>query len=268
MDINVAGQPAYIYTGGRKTENPAVNTQKAIIFIHGAQQDHSCWVLQSRWFAHHGFNVLVPDLPGHGRSSGAPLASVEAIADWIVALQDSLGIRQAILVGHSMGALVALDAAARYPERVAQVALIGASLPMPVAPLLLDATRDDEPKAVALVNGWSYSASGQIGGNTVPGLWLLGVNRRLMERQKKGVFHVDMAACNAYQRNLESLAGLSVPVLLIAGSEDRMTPPKAARALYAAIPGSRLALIAGSGHALMAERPDAVLDALREFIVG
>ena len=263
MDIGVAGQSAYVYTGGKPFATG--DERPVVVFIHGAQQDHSCWTLQSRWFAHHGFSVLAPDLPGHGRSGGAPLASIEALADWTVALLDAAGVAQASLVGHSMGSLVALEAALRHPRRVAKIALIGSAVPMPVAEPLLDAARHDEPKAVAMINNFSYSASGQFGRNTVPGLWLLGVNQRLMERQKPGVFGTDMAACNAYARNLDSLAVITAPVLVIAGGQDRMTPPKASQAIAVAIPRARLTVVASGGHALMAEAPDAVLDSLKDF---
>jgi len=266
MQITVNGLSTYVYTGGKKLAPEAVDRQPVVVFIHGAQQDHSCWVLQSRWFAHHGFSVLAPDLPGHGQSAGEPLASVEAIADWVAALLEVLGVAQASLIGHSMGSLVTLEFAVRQSARLKQAVLIGTSLPMPVAPVLLDAARDNEPKAAAMINDWSYSSSGQIGGNAVPGLWLLGVNQRLMARQKPGVFHVDLAACNAYTRTLDSLSAITAPVLVIAGSQDKMTSPKLARAVQAAIPGARLASIEGSGHALMAERPDAVLDALIAFL--
>lgn len=262
MELEVLGQRAYLYTGGKRLDV----TLPVVVFIHGAQQDHSCWALQSRWFAHHGYAVLAPDLPGHGRSGGDALPSIEALADWIVAVLDTLGIARAAVVGHSMGSLVALELAVRHGGRLAKAALLGTALPMPVSPVLLDASRDDEGKAAAMINAFSYSAAGQIGGNPVPGLWLLGVNKRLMARQKPGVFHIDLNACNAYQRTPDSLAGIAVPVLLIAGSQDRMTPAKAAKALLDAIPGARLVGIEGSGHALMAERPDAVLDALRAFL--
>ena len=56
------------------------------MFIHGALHDHSVWTLLARWFANHGFGVLALDLPGHGRSSGPPQPSVEATADWLLAL--------------------------------------------------------------------------------------------------------------------------------------------------------------------------------------
>lgn len=268
MEIEVAGRKAHIYTGGKSLAHEEIAAQPVVVFIHGAQQDHSCWTLQSRWFAHHGFAVLAPDLPGHGRSEGEALASVEALADWVVALLDALGVARATLVGHSMGSLVALEAATRHPARVSQVALIGTALPMPVSDVLLEAARDDEPKAVAMVNDWSYSPTGQIGGSAVPGLWLQGMNRRLMERQKRGVFHADLAACQAYARPPESLAAVAAPVLIVAGSRDRMTPTKAAKALAASLPAARLVVVEGSGHALMAEKPDAILDALRQFVVA
>lgn len=266
MDIEVCGHLAHLHTGGRTPTAATLARQPALVFIHGAQQDHSCWILHSRWFAHHGYTVLAPDLPGHGRSAGDPLPSVEALAEWVMALLDALGVKRAAVIGHSMGSLVALELAARFPGRLARLALLGTSLPMPVARPLLDACRDDEPRAVDMVNTWSYSAAAQFGGSALPGLWLLGMNRRLMQRQKAGVFHVDMSACNAYARTPDSLAHLGLPVLMLAGSQDRMTPPRAAKTLQAHLPNARLLVIEGSGHALMAERPDAVLDALIAFL--
>jgi pimeloyl-ACP methyl ester carboxylesterase len=88
MELELDGKRAYAYTGG-KPFDPAL---PCVVFIHGAQNDHSVWGLQSRWFAHHGFAVLAVDLPGHGRSTGAPLPAIEALADWIVALLDAVGI--------------------------------------------------------------------------------------------------------------------------------------------------------------------------------
>lgn len=266
MEIEVCGHLAHIHGGGRTPTAETLARQPALLFIHGAQQDHSCWILQSRWFARHGYTVLAPDLPGHGRSAGDPLPSIEALADWAMALLDALGVQRAAVIGHSMGSLVALELAARFPGRIDRLALLGTSLPMPVARALLDACRDDEPRAVEMVNTGSFSAAARFGGSALPGLWLPGLNRRLMQRQKPGVFHVDMAACNAYARPVDSLARLALPVLMLAGSQDRMTPPRAARTLQAQISNARVLDIEGSGHALMAERPDAVLDALITFL--
>jgi pimeloyl-ACP methyl ester carboxylesterase len=267
MQIEVSGQSAYAYTGGKPFDTHLPN----VVFIHGAQNDHSVWGLQSRWFAHHGFAVLAVDLPGHGRSEGSPLPSIEAMADWIELLLERVGAgdtaNNVSLVGHSMGSLTALECASRHPARVGRIALVGTAVPMPVSDALLGAAKDKEPKAISMINAWSHSPRGTVGGNTVPGMWMLGASRRLMERQKPGVLHNDLAACNAYTQGMEAAATLNCPAQIISGSRDMMTHPKAAAKLAAAIKNVRSVSLDGAGHALMAEQPDAVLDALRGFIV-
>ena len=136
MIITINSQPAYAYTGGK-----AFNAQlPTAVFIHGAQNDHSVWALQTRYFAHHGFSVLAVDLPDHGRSKGQPLNTVEAMADWLNALLQSVGVQRAVLIGHSMGSLIALETANRAKALVAGVALVGTAFPMKVSPLLLEAS--------------------------------------------------------------------------------------------------------------------------------
>ena len=261
MRIDVQGHSTFVYTGGKL---PTAD-KPSLVFIHGAQQDHSCWALQSRWFAYHGFNVIAVDLPAHGQSHGEPLTNIEAMSAWLVALLDALSIPQAALIGHSMGSLIALETSLSTPTRISKTVLIGTALPMPVAPMLLDAARDNPTQAAAMINNWSYSPQRQLGGSAVPGLWLLGMNERLMARQGKGTFHADLSACNAYQRDMASLSALTQPVLIIAGSQDRMTSPKVTNAMLAAIPQARLVTLA-AGHALMAEQPDAVLESLIAFL--
>jgi pimeloyl-ACP methyl ester carboxylesterase len=264
MEITVNNAQTYAYTGG-KPFNPAL---PAVVFIHGAENDHSVWTLQSRWFAHHGFSVLAVDLPGHGRSEGSLLPTVEAQADWIVALLDAAGVKQAALVGHSMGSLISLELAARHPDRVSRIALVGTAVPMPVSDALLTAAREARPKAEGMVNLWSHGPRGAIGGNTVPGMWMMGASIRLAERAGDGVLFNDLYACNAYQHGMEAAAAAICPALLVVGSRDMMTSPRGAPKLAAAMKDARIATIEGSGHALMAEYPDAVLDALRSFIAS
>jgi pimeloyl-ACP methyl ester carboxylesterase len=268
MQLDINGWAAYAYTGGK----PFDPRLPCVAFIHGAQNDHSVWGLQSRWFAHHGFGVLAVDLPGHGRSAGSPLPSIADLADWIELLLERSGAgaagKSVTLVGHSMGSLTALECASRHPARIARIALIGTAVPMPVSDALLGAARDKEPKAIAMINTWSHSPRGTIGGNTVPGMWLMGTSRRLMERQKPGVLHNDLAACNAYLGGLEAAAALTCPAMVISGSRDMMTHPKAAAKLAAAIKDARHVSLEGAGHALMAEQPDAILDALRGFVAS
>jgi len=262
MELIVNNARAYAYTGG-KPFNPEL---PCVVFIHGAENDHSVWGLQSRWFAHHGFSVLAVDLPGHGRSEGPLLPGVEAHADWIVALLDTAGVQSAALVGHSMGSLISLETAARFPQRVSKIALVGTAVPMPVSEALLTAARAARPQAEGMVNVWSHGPRGALGGSTVPGLWLMGASMRLMERAAPGVLFNDLNACNAYQRGTEAAAATTCPALLVVGSRDMMTSPRGAPKLAAAMKDARIANIEGCGHALMAEYPDAVLDALRGFV--
>jgi pimeloyl-ACP methyl ester carboxylesterase len=262
MDLTVQGRKAYAYTGG-KAFDPNL---PCVVFIHGAEHDHSVWVLQSRYLAHHGYGVLAVDLPAHGRSEGPPLASVEAIADWVTAFLDVAGVKRAALVGHSMGSLVALDCAGRHPARVARIALIGSAFPMRVADDLLNATRDDEPLAQDMVNIWSHSAYAHYPSNPGPGFWVIGENLRLMQRQQPGVMHVDFKACNDYAAGAERAAQSTCPALFILGRRDVMTPARSGRELAKAIKGARVVEVGGSGHALMAEKPDDVLDALTAFL--
>ena len=263
MRTLVDGNEVYAYTGSR----PVDSALPTVVFVHGAGNDHSVWALQSRYFAHHGFNALAVDLPAHGRSGGAPLASVAALAEWIRGLLDALGIPAAALVGHSMGSLAAMECAARYPERVTKLALVGAAAPMPVSEILLEAAKRNDHLACELITGWSYSPGKQIGGSKVPGLWLTGNGLRLLEREKPGVLYVDLYACNDYGAGDESAAQVRCPVLAIVGARDLMAPARNARALIARFADSKVVTVPDCGHALMAEQPDAVLDALRAFLI-
>ena len=262
MLLRVRGCDAYAYTGSR----PLDAAQPTVVFVHGAANDHSVWAWQSRYFAHHGANALAVDLPGHGRSEGDALPSVEAIADWIPALLDTAGIARAAVVGHSLGALAALECAARHPDRVDRIALLGPAIPMPVSDELLEAAGRNEHVAYELINGWSFSARRQQGGNAVPGIWMTGNALRIMERSRPHVLATDLLACHRYANGLAAAAAVRCPALVMTGSRDLMAPPKNAQALIEALPGARVVALPGCGHALMAEEPDAVLDALRVFL--
>jgi len=259
--VPVDGREVYAYTGGRGF----VDAQPTVVFVHGAANDHMVWALQSRYFAHHGFNAVAVDLPGHGRSAGEPLPTIEAIAEWIGALLDALGVRVAGLAGHSMGALAVLEAAARGPERVSRLALLGTAFPMAVSDVLLAAARANDHLAFELINGWAFAPSKQIGGNRNPGLWLLGNWMRLMERSRPGTLYVDLKACRDYRNGLAAAQGVRCPALVVLGAQDQMTPPKGARSVADALAEVEVVTLPDCGHVVMAEQPDAVLDALRRF---
>jgi pimeloyl-ACP methyl ester carboxylesterase len=262
MRVGVDGHEVYCYTGTR----PVDPVRPTVVFVHGAANDHSVFALQSRYLAHHGRNVLAVDLPGHGRSGGPPLDGVEKIADWIARLLDAAGVRDAGLVGHSLGALAVLEAASRFPSRVSRIALLGPAFPMTVSDALLAAARADDHVAFELIAGWSHSVGKQLGGNPVPGMWMMGGALRLMERCRPGALYLDLRACHAYANGLAAAAAVRCPALLVLGGRDLMAPPTAAQGLIAALAERQVVTLPECGHAMMSEQPDAVLDALAAFL--
>ncbi len=274
--------PAYAYTGGK----PFDPKLPCVVFIHGALHDHSVWTLLARWCAHHGYGALALDLPGHGRSEGPPLASVQAHADWLLALLAAAGVAmpgQATLVGHSMGSLIALEAAARAPDRIHRLVMVGSAYPMKVSPALLDTARDAPLKAIDMVNAFSISTLAAKPSYPGPGMWLHGGNRALMRRVLNGrhvnganaangaagggevnLFHHDFSVCDRYDNGLAAAAQVTAPTTMILGSVDQMTPPRAAREIATALQAHVVLL--PSGHSLLAEAPDGVLAALRDAL--
>lgn len=259
MRLLVNDIDTFATTGGRHPD-PAL---PFVVFLHGAGLDHSVWALLSRWFAHHGWNALAPDLPGHGRSRGEPLQSIGAMADWTAALIATTNARAVRLIGHSMGSLIALETAARHPHTITGLGLIGTAAAMPVSSELLSAARADDHTAIDMVSIWGHGMRATLGGSLIPGLWMLGGAERLLERTGSGVLFNDLAACNEYRDALSSAAKVSVPVTLILGERDLMTPAKAGKTLAATFPSARVVILKGAGHLLMSERPDEVLEALR-----
>ena len=264
MDLTVDGRQVFAGTGGR----PLDPKRPLVVLLHGAGMDHTVWVLQARFLAHHGFSVLAVDLPGHGRSDGPPLASIDLLADWVVAAITAAGFGSAALVGHSMGAAVALMAAAHAPDRIARIALLGAALAMPVHPDLVASARAGTMLAPDLMTFWGLGRAAQIGGHPTPGLWLTGASRRLIQRGVGPSLAADLDACVAWKGGPEAAKRIRCPTLVLVGSEDRMTPAKVGRELAAAIPGAAVAALAGAGHMMMLEAPDATVDALHGFLSG
>lgn len=263
MHLTIDGAGVYAHTGGREFDA----AKPAALFVHGAGLDHTVWALQARYIAHHGFAVLAPDLPGHGRSDGKPLTSIEAIADWTVKLLDAVDAKTAALIGHSMGAIACLEAATRAPERVGKLILCGVAPRMAVHPDLIAAAENDPDLAREMIVDWAHGARGRIGGNRAAGLWIAAAARRLIDGAGgSGALAADLKACDAY-KNGEAAAGKAAcPTLVILGAEDRMTPARAGRALAGAIEGAALVELKDCGHMMMVEQPDRTLDAMKQFL--
>src|ERR1700689_4735344 len=198
MQLSVNGIDTFVATGGREFDG----TQPTVVLLHGAGFDHPAWALHSRWLAHHGHSVLAPDLPGHGRSSGAPIPTIAGMADWTAALLDAAGVAKAWLVGHSMGSLIAIETAARHPSRVSALSLIGTAATMTVGPDLLKAAEANDISAIDMVSIWGLGFAAELGGSLAPGLWMHQGAQRVLQRCAPGVLHSDLDACNAYQNAL------------------------------------------------------------------
>ena len=264
MKLAIGGREASVYTGGKVLDV----TLPAIVFVHGALHDHSVWTLLARWFAHHGRAVLAVDLPGHSGSAGPALASVEALADWLLALLDAAGIARAAFVGHSMGSLIALEAAARAPPRSTRLVMVATAYPMAVSKALFDAAERDPRAAIDSVNAFSHSTMAAKPSYPGPGSWLHGSNRALMRRLQAGaegnLFLDDFRVCDRYRGGLEAAARITCPATLILGETDQMASPKQTADLAAALRADVKWL--PSGHAVMTEAPELVLAALRQAL--
>ena len=266
MNFTVNGHSTYCYTGGKAFDA----AKPTLIFIHGVLNDHSVWILQSRYLAHHGWNVLAVDLPGHCRSAGDPPVTVEEAADVILALMTAADLEKAALVGHSFGALIALEAASRAPHRVSQLILVGIAFPMKVSPALLTSSLNEPMKALEMVNVFSRATLAPPPSSMGPGTWVYGASmalgrRVLASNHRVNLFHTGFKACDSYTHGDEAMAQVTCPTLFVLGSVDQMTPPKAAQGLVKAARQGQVVYLPG-GHHQMNETPEPMLAALLGFL--
>lgn len=262
MELRVRGKRVFAGTGGR-TFDPAL---PAAVFIHGGGMDHTVWALQTRSFAHHGRSVLALDLPGHGASEGPALSGISEMAAWVLEVLRVAGARRARIAGHSMGSLVALEAAARGGETVEGLALLGFVSEMGVHPDLLEAARTGAHAALDFMVSWSFGAQARFGNTPAPGLWLAGEAMRLLERAASTSLATDLMSCAAYKGAEDAAARIRCPTLFLLGAEDRMTPASRGRDFVKHITGARVTVLPGIGHMMMIEDPVATLAALKTVL--
>ena len=258
METRIDNHTAFASTG-REDFDPALPN---IIFIHGAGLDHTVWTLFNRYFAKKQFNSIAVDLPGHGRSRGEPLPSIEAGARWLLDFMQTLEMEEVALVGHSMGALIALEAAYQAQAGVNRIVLLGAAAPMPVADPLLNAARKHHHSAVDMIMSYAHAWSSQLGGNPVPGIHIMHSNMRLLEKSLENVLFADLNACNEYTNGIAAAQNIDIPAHLILGAEDRMTPGAQTAGLIGALIQPQVTTLADCGHMLLSEQPEAVHRAL------
>lgn len=261
MKVGVDRVVVHVATGGRAH----VAGRPWIVLLHGAGHSHLIWVLQSRALAHDGWNVAAPDLPGHFLSGGEPLASVAEQAAFVARLMDELGAPRAVVAGHSMGGLVALELSRAAPERVSGLVLVATAAAIPVNARLIATARSDEELAFASMTSWGFGPDAHLNENTWPGGGHIGFSLDAMRLNRPGALAVDLEACNAYAAGMEAARGVAVPALGVFAEADRMTPVRNGLALGQAIPGCRTVVLAGSGHTVPTERPRELTAEMRSF---
>lgn len=269
MYITVNQQRIYAYTGGK----PLREGLPTIVFIHGVLNDHSVWILQSRYLAHHGWNVLAIDLPGHGKSEGKCPRTVEQAADFVRDLLDAAGIEKAALMGHSFGSLISLEAASRLGERITHLGLVGIGYPMRVTEALLDASLNDPNKGIAMIYQYSWSTLAPPPSALGPGTWVHGASvalsrRVLASNTKENIFHLGFVACDSYRGGEEAMKKVATTpckVLFALGDRDQMTPRKASAALTSLAPKAKVAVMP-VGHLQMTEAPDELLAHMLDWL--
>ena len=269
FSLEVRGQAVGVATGGVVPDATSAADEPVVLLVHGAGMNRTVWQLQTRWLAHHGYTPLALDLPGHGSSDGEPLGSVVEMSGWlgdaVTAVCERFSCSEVRLVGHSMGSLICTEAAAADQGRIARLVLMGTAAAMPVHPALLGAAEKNELLAPELITAWGHGSRAHVATNPTPGLWMVGGGVALLERADDGVIHADLSACAAYEAG-DVAARVECPVTVIVGSEDKMTPPRAAAPLIADFADCDVVHLAGAGHMMMNEEPAAVRTALAKAL--
>ncbi len=262
MKFLVQQQPAFVCTGFPGASRRFDPQLPSVVFIHGAANDHSVWAEPLREIADElpktGVNLLAVDLPGHGQTFGDPKPTVEAYADWVINLLDNGGIEAATLIGHSMGSLIALDCARRYPSRVNKLGLIGTAVPMLVSEVLLQTVRDTPEMAYEQLTRYSFHLVKLADGSFPPPTHAMNAYRALLGTARAGVAAKDLTACANYRLLDADIAAVNTPTHILASRHDKMTAADAASALAAQLPHAQLTMIENTGHAMMQDAPDQV----------
>lgn len=227
-----------------------------VVLIHGAGGHHLYWPSEIRRLP--GYRIYAPDLPGHGKSSGRGLQTIDlyvrALAEWL----DSIGIGRAVFVGHSMGGAIALTIALQQRERVIGLGLVATGAKLRVAPDLLNEVSAETTFNKAIEKIAARSFSSQAPERVVE----LALTR--MQEIRPSVLHADLRACDGF--DVSSRVGkIQAPTLVICGEEDRMAPLRYSQYLADQIEGATLTVIPNAGHMVMLEKPFEVEAALVDF---
>jgi pimeloyl-ACP methyl ester carboxylesterase len=231
---------------------------RTLVFIHGSGGDHTNWVYQYSVLKN-DFNILAVELPGHGQSEGKGEQSVSLYVEWMRKILDAFGVKKPVLIGHSLGAAISLTFAIQHGGLLAGIVPVGGGVTMWVNQAILDGLLKDPAPIIEMAAKLSLAKQNRE--KFSPAL------SEGFSKANPVVMHGDFSACN--QLNLtDDIGKISIPVLVLCGAEDKMTPPENSRYLADHIPGARLALIENAGHFAMMENPEAFNQALKDFALS
>lgn len=230
---------------------------QSLVFLHGSGGNSGAWTEQYS-VLHKAFNIAAVDLPGHGKSEGSGEKDILAYVLRLKEILEVLKLERPVLVGHSLGAAIALSFAVQYPRDVSGVVAAGGGLTMPVNPDILDGFAKQPDFILDLMCKFSIAKENR------PKLF--GPLRESLGQARVDVVAGDMLACSKFDLTGE-LENIRVPVLAVCGKEDKMTPPASSEKIAGSIAGAKCVLIEGAGHMAMLEKPEAFNDALKNFCV-
>lgn len=227
-----------------------------VVFIHGSGWNLSLWKNQCEYLSSF-FEVVLVDLPGHGKSPDYPCESVGDYLDLVLSSLFEIGLRSFFLAGHSLGGAIAIEGGLRYGEVLKGLIIIGSGARLRVLPTILEGLVSDREKTVEFITEMAFSEKAEKS--------LKELNIRVSMECPQHVIHRDFRICDRFDR-MEEVERINLPCLIICGTEDRLTPPKYSQYLKEKIKGSKIFLIEGAGHMVMLEKPNQVNKAILDFL--
>jgi pimeloyl-ACP methyl ester carboxylesterase len=245
-----AGLHYFLHEGGS-------GLKPALVLIHSAGGDHLSWPAELRRLP--GFRVITPDLPGHGKTTGPGHQSIQDYARDIVEFIDVVGLSRAVFVGHAMGGAISLALALDYPDRVAGIGLISSGATLPIPSSVIENAANLSTLPLAIKNLLEMSLGSQTPDN------LKGIVFKRLAETRQTLLLDDLLACNKFNV-ADRLTAIRAPVLVVCGTEDKLTPLRFSQLLSSKIPGAALQTMEGAGHMLVVEQPGRLAKLISVFL--